>query len=187
MKYELVVVGTSLGGFEAIERLLRSLPKEFRLPVAIVQHRSIDSDRMSEILQRKTGFTILECEDKQPILPGIIYLAPPDYHLLVEPGMFSLSCEGPVSYARPSIDVLFESAADSYREKVIGIILTGANRDGARGAEKIKQRGGYLIVQEPASAESAVMPKAAINITKPDQILDITEIGRFLAEVSDGE
>jgi two-component system, chemotaxis family, protein-glutamate methylesterase/glutaminase len=124
MKFEIVVIGTSLGGLQALEVILSSLPKSFPLPIAIAQHRHKSSDgELVHFLQQHSLLPILEVEDKQAIVGGNVYLAPPDYHLLVEPGHFSLSTEAPISYARPSIDVLFETGADVYREGVIGVIL----------------------------------------------------------------
>ncbi|MBI2876293.1 MAG: chemotaxis protein CheB, partial [Candidatus Tectomicrobia bacterium] len=151
-------------------------------PVAVAQHRQKGSDdTLAMLLQRFTVLSVGEAEDKEAILPGHIYLAPPDYHLLVEEGHFSLSTEAPVWYARPSIDLLFESAADAYAERVIGVILTGASPDGARGLARIKERGGLAIVQDPATAESRIMPEAAIAATEIDQILPLEAIGPFLA------
>lgn len=161
--FKMVVVGTSLGGLHALQVLLPGLPKTFRVPVAIAQHRHRDSDEsLSIFLQQYCALPLTEPEDKDKIVPGRVYLAPPDYHLLVEAGHFALSTEAPVRQARPSIDVLFESAADAYGENVIGVILTGASNDGSQGILNIKQRGGLAIIQEPTTAESPTMPKAAI-------------------------
>jgi two-component system, chemotaxis family, protein-glutamate methylesterase/glutaminase len=161
--YKLIVIGTSLGGVTALRVLLSGLPTNFLVPIAIVQHRHRDSDNeLSKFLQQQTPLPIREVEDKDELVAGHIYLAPADYHLLIESGYFSLSTDDPVSYSRPSIDVLFESAADAYAEQVIGVILTGANQDGAKGLAKIKARGGVAIVQEPSTAESPTMPEAAL-------------------------
>src|SRR5215212_4683664 len=163
MGYGLIVVGASLGGFHALETLLGGLPRDFPLPVAVVQHRSSDSDELlATLLRRSSRLPIVEVEDKHSITPGEIYIAPANYHLLVEEGHFALSTEGPVQFARPSIDVLFESAADAYRDKVVAVLLSGSNSDGARGMARIKEYGGLAIVQDPASAESSRMPEAAI-------------------------
>lgn len=182
--YEMVVVGTSLGGVCALQTLLGGLSVDFPLPVIIVQHRSAESDDqlMRTLLQDATAIPVLVPEDKEAILPGRIYVAPAGYHLLVEKGAFALSTAPPVVCARPSIDVLFESAADAYRDGVIGIILTGANKDGAAGAAAVKQRGGLLVVQEPGTSESAVLPKATISATPVDRILPVAEIPAFLTE-----
>jgi two-component system, chemotaxis family, protein-glutamate methylesterase/glutaminase len=166
--FKIIVVGTSMGGLHALQVLLPALPKSFRVPVAIAQHRHKDSDEsLSIFLQQYCALPLTEPEDKDKIAPGQVYLAPPDYHLLVEFGHFALSTEAPVKQARPSIDVLFESAADAYGENVI---LTGASNDGSQGILKIKQRGGLAIVQEPTTAESPTMPKAAIAALQHQRI-----------------
>jgi two-component system chemotaxis response regulator CheB len=169
--FKIVVVGTSMGGLHALQVLLPALPKSFRVPVAIAQHRHKDSDeRLSVFLQRYCALPLIEPEDKDEIVPGRVYLAPPDYHLLVEVGHFALSTEAPVKQARPSIDVLFDSAADAYGENAIGVILTGASNDGSQGIVRIKERGGLAIVQEPKTAESPTMPKAAIAALQHQRI-----------------
>ncbi|MDZ7961547.1 MAG: chemotaxis protein CheB [Aulosira sp. DedQUE10] len=181
MVFKIVVIGASLGGLSALKNLLEQLPKELNLPIVIAQHRHRDSyNTLSDFLQQYTSLKVREVEDKDKILPGYVYLAPADYHLLVESGDFALSTDEPISYARPSIDVLFESAADVYGEQVIGVILTGANEDGVQGLKMIKARLGTAIVQEPTTAECPVMPKAAINAVAVDWILSPEEIGRKL-------
>lgn len=181
MATELVVIGTSLGGLAALEIVLGSLPEYFPLAVAVVQHRGLDSnDVLSLVLQLHCALPVGEPDDKDPIEPGRIYLAPSDYHLLVDRGSFALSTEPRVSHARPSIDVLFESAASAYGPGLVGVVLTGANSDGAVGLSRIKERGGVTVVQSPATAESAVMPEAAIAASKVDRILTLQEIGAFL-------
>lgn len=181
MGFELIVIGTSLGGLHALQVVLGALPQGFPLPLAVVQHRERNAlPLLSQLLQKSTALSVLEVEDKQVIYGGQVYLAPPDYHLLVEAGHFALSTDAPVWYARPSIDVLFESAADTYAERAIGVILTGANPDGAQGLAAIKRRGGLAIVQDPATAESRVMPDAAIAATPVDTVLPLDEIGRRL-------
>jgi two-component system chemotaxis response regulator CheB len=184
MGYELIVIGASLGGFHALEILLGELPRDFPLPIAVVQHRSSDSDELlSTLLRRSSRLPIVEVEDKQAIIPGEIYIAPANYHLLVEEGHFALSTEGPVQFARPSIDVLFESAADAYRQKVVAVLLSGSNSDGARGITRIKEYGGLAVVQDPASAESSRMPEAAIAATRIDLVLPLAEIARYLGKL----
>jgi two-component system chemotaxis response regulator CheB len=179
--YELIVVGASLGGFRALEALLAGLPSHFPLPVAVVQHRSSDSDgSLVTLLSRHSLLAVLEVEDKQPIEPGRVYVGPADYHLLVEEGHFALSTEAPVRFARPSIDVFFESTADAYLDRAIAILLTGSNIDGAQGMRKIKECGGLTIVQEPATAESRRMPEAALALAKVDKVLPVEEIAPFL-------
>ncbi|BAZ17482.1 hypothetical protein NIES4071_93620 [Calothrix sp. NIES-4071] len=181
MKYDLVVIGTSMGGLQALSTIFSSLPKNLPIAIAIVQHRHTFSDgELIHVLQQHTLLPVIEAEDKTPIINGNIYIAPANYHLLVEPGYFALSTEAPVCYARPSISVLFETAADAYLERLIGIILTGANHDGAQGLAKIKNYGGLTIVQEPSTAMTPTMPKAAIAAVPDTKILPLTEIVPFL-------
>ncbi len=183
-EFDLVVVGCSLGGMHALETILSSIGRDFRVPIAVVQHRHKKSnEQLPEFFRRATKLRVADVEDKQPIKPGHVYLAPADYHLLVERGAFSLSVDERVAYSRPSVDVLFESAADAYGSRLIGVVLTGANADGARGAKRIKTRGGFLIVQEPATAEAPSMPKAAIAAARVDRILPLDRIGPFLVEL----
>ena len=181
---KLVVVGASTGGLKALQTLLSSLPAEFPLPIAIVQHRGADSESLSGFLRESSKLRVKEPEDKEPIESGTVYLAPRDYHLLIENGSFALSTESPVAYARPSIDVLFESAADEYEDRSIGVILTGANRDGARGLRKIKNHGGLTIVESPDSAKCREMPDSAIALSPVDWILPLEEIGPCLERLS---
>lgn len=180
-RYNLVVMGTSTGGLHALTRLLSGLPANFPLPIAIVQHRSRDSDeRLSLLLGGASLVPVYEAEDKQPLQSPGVYLGPPDYHLLIELDSVALSTEEPVAYSRPSIDVLFESAAYSRGSGVIGVLLTGANQDGTRGLQRIKERGGYVIVQNPDSAESAFMPKHAVKNLLPDRVLNLEQIAAEL-------
>ena len=184
MTCRIVVVGTSLGGMRALQRLLTPLPADLSVPIAVVQHRAVETvGILRAVLQRGCPLKVREPQDKEPVKPGSVYVAPADYHLMVEENAFSLSTEGPVHYARPSIDVLFESAADSYGKEAVAVVLTGASDDGARGAAKIKERGGYLIVQDPATAECPVMPRAAIAATTPDKILPLEKIPALLVEL----
>ena len=182
MSCELIVVGASWGGFDAFRRVLAHLPEEMDVPIVFAQHRGPDSlDRgLETMLQHVVGRPVREVDDKEAIEPRHVYLAPPDYHLLVEPGSFALSTDERVQHARPSIDVLFESAADAYGERVIGILLTGANEDGAAGLRRIADRGGLAIVQDPATAERRSMPDAAIAAGAP-AVLPLEEIGPFVA------
>jgi two-component system chemotaxis response regulator CheB len=185
--YDLVAVGCSLGGMRALETLLTTLPPDFTTPIAVVQHRHKQSnEQLPTFFRRATKLCVVDVEDKQPIDPSCVYLAPADYHLLIERGRFSLSTEGLVAHSRPSIDVMFESAADAYRERLIGIVLTGSNTDGAKGAAKIKKRGGVVVVQDPATAEAPQMPQAAIDALRVDRILPLERIGPFLAELCRG-
>jgi two-component system chemotaxis response regulator CheB len=183
--FDIAVVGTSLGGLHALRILLGGLPKRLPLAIAIVQHRGRDpGGELREILQRHSALSIVEPEDKETIAAGTVYIAPAGYHLLVERGAFALSTDVPVWHARPSIDVLFESAADAYTERAIGVILTGSSPDGARGLARIKERGGLAIVENPATAESRVLPDAAIAAAQVDRILPLSEIAPFLASLS---
>jgi two-component system chemotaxis response regulator CheB len=180
--YELIAIGSSWGGLKALSRILDTLPNAVEAPIVVVQHRSPDAvaGGLRDLLSAHTTRVVRDAEDKDPLERCHVYLAPPDYHLLVERGRLALSTEEAVQYARPSIDVLFESAADAYRERAIGIILTGANEDGAAGLRRIKERGGVAIVQEPATSERRAMPDAAIAATAADAVLPLEEIGRFL-------
>lgn len=181
MAVELVVIGTSLGGLNAMEVLLSGLAPNLPLAIAVVQHRSRESDDVLVAhLRRYSSLPLEEAEDKQPILPGCVYLAPPSYHLLVDGTYFALDTEERVCHARPSIDVLFESAAISYCERLVGIVMTGASSDGAQGARHIKERGGLLVVQDPRTAENGVMPAAALAVTTPDHVLPLGDIAPFI-------
>jgi two-component system chemotaxis response regulator CheB len=180
MAFEIVVIGTSTGGLKALQTLLAGLRAEFSLPVVIVQHRAKDSGSLAEFLNQFSSLPVSEPEDKEPLRGGHVYLAPRDYHLLVESRCFALSTDPPVGFARPSIDVLFESAADAFQRRAVGVVLTGANRDGSRGLAAIKSRGGLTIVEEPASAERREMPDAAIAQAPADWILPLHEIPPFL-------
>jgi len=179
--FAVVVIGTSLGGLSALRIMLQGLPEYFPAAIAIVQHRDRSSgEALSRTLQQESRLPILDVEDKEPICPGCIYLAPADYHLLVDPEQFSLSIDPPVAFAKPSIDVLFESAAEIYQSKTIGIVLTGANQDGAEGLAKIKARGGFTIVQDPRTAECSSMPGAAIAKSVVDRVLPLERIPPLL-------
>ena len=184
MAFEIVVIGASYGGLSALQMLLPGLAPAFPVPVVIVQHRRKDADDgLCEYLRKRSPLPLVEPDDKEKVEPGYVYLAPRDYHLLVEESIFALSTESPVGYARPSIDVMFESAADVYHERIIGVVLTGANCDGARGAARIKARGGMVVVQDPQGAESRAMPEATIAATEVDNILPLAEIAPFLNEL----
>lgn len=186
MGYELVVVGASWGGLRALNVILPGLPEGFPAAVVIAQHRRTDSPRntMATLLQDGCKLPVTEVEDKAPIEPGKVYLAPSDYHLLVERGYFSLSIDEHVQYARPSVDVLFESASDSYGDKVLAVVLTGLNEDGSVGIARVKKAGGYVIVQHPSSAEKADMPEAAIATGSADRVLALGDIAAALTELT---
>jgi len=184
-KYEAVVIGVSAGGLAALDRILPLLHKNFCVPILIVQHIGADSDSyLPNHFDVRCSIRVKEAEDKEHIQRGNIYFAPPNYHLMVEHDRcIALSIDEKVNYSRPSIDVLFETAAIVYRQKLIGVVLTGANHDGARGLARIKQYGGLTIVQDPDSAEVDTMPKAAIKATEVDQILPLKEIAALLNEL----
>lgn len=180
MALEIAMVGVSAGGLEAVCTLLRGLPGDFGMALVVVQHRSKDSDALCEVLQDCTPLAIQEVVDKAPVEPGNVYLAPPDYHTLLEPGYFSLSTDAPVMYSRPSIDVAFESAADVYGPRAAGVVLTGANHDGAHGLRRIVDRGGVALVQDPRTAEVAVMPTAALRAVPGAEVLTLEGIAARL-------
>jgi two-component system, chemotaxis family, protein-glutamate methylesterase/glutaminase len=181
--YRLIVVGVSAGGLAALRTLVAGLPAGFSIPVVVVQHRSRDSELLCELLQECSPLTVGEVNDKEEITPGRVYVAPPDYHLLVERGYFVLSTDEPVRYSRPSIDVTFVSAADSYAPDVIGVVLTGANADGSRGLRRIVDKGGYAFVQDPATAEVRAMPQFAVKAVPEACVLPLEEIPRRLAAI----
>jgi two-component system chemotaxis response regulator CheB len=182
--YELVVIGTSWGGLHALRKVLGGLPSGFDLPVVVVQHRHRDSDHLLvTLLQDHTALKVCEVEDKSELEGGSVYIAPAEYHVLVEPGHLALSTEEPVRFSRPSIDVTFESAADAYGSRTIGVVMTGANDDGARGLRRIADRGGAAIVQDPKTAESAIMPTAAIRMVPEARVAPVAEIGALVAKL----
>ena len=181
-KLKAIVIGASAGGREALKTILRVLPSNFSLPVMVAIHRHPHSDDYLEnSLNRDCPMRVKQADEKEQIKQGTVYIAPPNYHLLIEDtGTLSLSVEQAVNYARPSIDVLFESAAYIYGDALVGLILTGANNDGARGLKEIKERGGLALVQDPETAEARAMPETAIAATAPDYILPLNEIGPFV-------
>jgi two-component system chemotaxis response regulator CheB len=181
---ELVVIGCSMGGMDALKVLLPQLNNGFNTPVVIVVHRETSVNEMLvEFLQKLTAYIVREPDDKEFIRRGTIYLAPPAYHLLVDGDAFSLTTDPPVNFARPSIDELFWSAAENYRSKVLGILLTGAGNDGARGLQQISLQGGRTIVQDPATAHTPAMPKAALELVKPDFVLPLNRIAEKIIEL----
>ena len=184
-RYKLIVIGGSAGATAALIELLPVFPADFPLPIAIVQHlHPLQDGYFVERYGRSCNLVVKEAGDKERLLPGYVYFAPVNYHLLIEENkVFALSIDERVNYARPSIDVLFESAADVYGAGLIGVILTGANQDGAQGLRSIKARGGLAIVQDPDTAESTYMPRAALEATPVDHILPLPDIGRLLVEI----
>jgi two-component system chemotaxis response regulator CheB len=188
MAYGVVAIGSSLGGLDAVSAVLAALPEAFPLPIVIVQHRGAAQPaegRLQEIWQRHTTLVVCDAQDKSPIAPGHVYVAPPDYHLMIDaPAVFALSTEGPVLWARPSIDVLFESVAETYGQRVIGVVLTGASADGSQGIRAIRARGGCVLVQDPADATCDVMPRAAIAATAVNHVLGLSDLGRMLGTLA---
>lgn len=185
--YDLIVVGTSWGGLAALRSLVSGLPATLSMAVTLVQHRHKDSDHLLRtLLQERSPLPVWEIEDKMPLEQGRIYIAPPDYHTLVEPGHFSLSTEAPVRYSRPSIDVTFQSAADSYGHRTVGVVLTGANADGSEGLARISERGGLALVQEPSTAESALMPTAAIKAVPRARVMPLEQMIAFIGSLPGG-
>lgn len=158
-----VALGGSAGSLEATRVILARLPRELDAAIILVQHRARESDALAEVLQTASPLPVAEVEDKDPVEPGRVYVAPADYHLLVEPGHFALSTDEPVQFSRPSIDVLFESVADAYGPDALGVVLTGANRDGMLGLRRIVAQGGAALVQAPDTAASPTMPRAALQ------------------------
>ncbi len=178
-----IVIGASLGGLKVLCKLFSSLTADYPLPIAVVLHRSKDSldELLVNLLQKSCLIPVIEVEDKTPIKPGVIHVAPADYHLLVEGDYFVLSMEEPVLYSRPAIDLLFESSAYIFRDKLLGILLTGASRDGTRGLSEIKRWGGITLVQDPKTAEADIMPLSAIRENAADQILSVEGISAVLS------
>ena len=184
--YEAAVIGVSSGGLEALSVIVPALTNDFALAVTIVQHQHPHSNNfLARHLHAKSRIPVKEAEEKEVIQPGRVYVAPPNYHLLIEADKtFALDISAKVCYARPSVDVLFETAADVYGDRLIGIILTGANSDGSRGLKKIKERGGLTIAQDPFTAEAAAMPTAAIAAAEVDYVLALPEIADLLNQIS---
>lgn len=182
MNYKAVVMGLSSGGMDAMKAIFLALPKDYNIPIIIVQHISPRSDsQWIYILNEKYNIQIKEAEEKEEIKKGTVYLAPPNYHLLLEKdATFSLSIDERVSYARPSIDVLFETAAEAFKEELVGVVMTGSNHDGSAGLKKIKKCGGLTLVQNPKTAFSSYMPQEAIKQAQPDHIFDLQGIIQFL-------
>ena len=182
-RFEAVVLGTSAGGQEALRTVFSALPEDFPAPLLVVQHRSPRSEGyMIRHLDEAGPLRVGEADEKERPRAGRIYLAPANYHLLVEPdGSLALSVEARVHFSRPSIDVLFETAADAWGPKLAGGILTGANADGAAGLRRVADRGGFAFVQDPAAAESPEMPRAALAAVPGARVLPLDRIGPFLS------
>jgi two-component system, chemotaxis family, protein-glutamate methylesterase/glutaminase len=184
MKLEVIAIGASLGGLDAVPKILARIPRAIPVPVVVVQHRAQSPDpRLAEILAVRTGLKVIEADDQSELRPGTVYVAPPNYHLLVDDGMFELSIDAPVLFARPSIDVLFESIAHSTAKHAAGVLLTGSSDDGARGIAALQKRGFMTVVQDPEEAESPIAPRAALARCKPSYVLSLSGIAALLEEV----
>lgn len=186
MSYEAVVIGVSAGGINALKVIFTTISDKFTLPVIVVQHLHPHSDSfLPNYLDSLSHMRIKEAEDKEIICAGTVYIAPANYHLLVEEDKtLSLNTDEKVNYSRPSIDVLFRSAAAVYQSKLIGVILTGANNDGVLGMKRIKKYGGLTIVQDPTTAEAETMPSAVIKQIEVDYILSLAKIGQLLEDIN---
>jgi len=186
-RIDAVVIGASAGGIEALTVLLPALPSILRAPLFIVLH--LPRERPSllvEIFAKRCALPVREAEDKEPVEPGTVYFAPPDYHMLLEENHIALSMDEPIHFSRPSIDVLFESAADLYRERLLGIILTGGNEDGAAGLHAIHCAGGVTVVQRPDNAAVPLMVVSALQRSPADFVLSLEEIARLLGTLAGG-
>lgn len=181
MKYQIIVIGVSWGGMKALQYILPKLQEDLKVPIVIVQHLGTNSGTdWIEILNSMSRIRVKEADEKEKVAKGV-YIAPANYHLLIERDKtFSLSLDERVNHARPSVDVLFECAADVYRDSAIGIILTGLNNDGANGLKVIKENGGLVIVQDPEDAEAAEMPLAAIKLIEPDYIVKLADLPNLI-------
>ena len=184
--YDAVVVGVSAGGQEALDHVLSPLPVGYPLVVVVVQHIPADAGGLiASSLDRCCALRVKDAADKEPLKAGTVYVAPAGYHLLVEEErIFSLSVDELVNWARPSIDVLFESAADVFEERLVGVILTGANGDGSEGLRAVKEQGGLAVVQDPQTARVDVKPRAALEATEVDHVVDLDGVAALLLGLS---
>ena len=180
--FEAVVIGASAGGVNALMQVLPALPRGYRLPIVVVLHvRSGRQNQLVEVFQQRVQLPVREAGDKEDVIPGTLYFAPAGYHLLLEhERSFSLSCDAPLHFARPAIDITMESAADVYGASLAGILLTGANDDGAQGMAAIGRAGGLTVVQDPDEANVGVMPLEAIRVRPPDLVLPLEQIKQLL-------
>jgi two-component system chemotaxis response regulator CheB len=185
---DLVAVGASWGGLQALRTVLRGLPPELGAALVVVQHRSADSHptALRDLLAAVTALRVRDADDKCALEPGHVYMAPPDFHTMVEREHLELSVDAAVGYSRPSIDVLFESAAESFRDRCVGVVLTGANADGAAGLARIAELGGAAIVQDPESAERPEMPRAALAAVPSATVVPLDAIADVLVELCAG-
>ncbi|MEN8665173.1 MAG: chemotaxis protein CheB [Polycyclovorans sp.] len=184
---EAVVMGCSAGGLHALKVVLATLRPARKVPILVVCHTASDDlQGLARLLEICSAWPVREARERERPEPGVVQLAPSGYHLLVEPsGELSLSVDGRVSFARPSIDVLFETAAMAYGPRLIGVIMTGANHDGARGLAAIRQRGGIAIVETPATAEVATMPQAALTLAGADHQASLERMGALITQLID--
>ncbi|KTB81691.1 chemotaxis protein CheB [Pseudomonas syringae] len=180
-----IVVGASAGGVEALLRIFSTLRPGFSLPILTVLHLPDDRrSQLANVFQNRLPIPVKEADDKEDIVPGTLYFAPAGYHLSVESDRsLSLSQEERVFYSRPSIDILFDSAADAYGSRLAGVLLTGANNDGARGLLQVRKYGGFTVIQDPLQAQASTMPEAALALQSPDYLLSLNDIGRLLVEL----
>lgn len=185
-KPSIIVIGTSAGGLQVLHEILGGLPPDYPVPIVVVQHRSkVPRDLLEEVMQNRCRLKVKQADEKEAIVSGTIYVAPPDYHLLIDENQtFALTSDEPVEYARPSIDVLFETAAAVFGRKTLGILLTGANKDGAKGLAEIRRRGGVTVAQDPAEAAYPAMPESAIAIGAASLVMRVAEIHDFLSKLS---
>jgi len=184
-KYKIMAIGGSAGSLDGVLKIVTALPANTDLSVIIIVHRKNDSESiLTDLISTRTNLKVKEIEDKEAITPATVYIAPADYHLLIEDERsFSLDSSEKIHYSRPSIDVSFESVAEVFGKTAIGILLSGANADGAEGLYQIKQAGGFTIVQDPASADVGFMPQQALEIMQPDKILSSSDIAIFIEDL----
>jgi len=183
--HDLVAIGTSWGGLGALRAILHGLPASLDAAVVVAQHRAADSHptALRDLLARVTELKVCEADDKDELRRGSVYIAAPDYHVLIEDGSIALTVDAPVLYARPSVDVLLESAAEAYLDRCVGVVLTGANDDGARGLRRVADHGGVTIVQDPASAVRPEMPRAALAAVPDARVAPVDEIAALVVEL----
>lgn len=179
----LVVVGSSWGGLEAVAAVLAAIPHDADFTMAVAQHRAGGPSSLAEVWSRYTTWPVVEPDDKQPIVARHVFVAPPGYHLMVEGPHLALSTDAPHNYSRPAIDVLFESAARTWGHRVVALVLSGSNADGAAGAAEVMARGGRVVVQDPAGASHPQMPSAALAAAPGAAVLPLAEIGGHLARL----
>lgn len=186
-RFKAVAIGISTGGIATLKPLLGALPADFPLPLLIVQHiGAATGDKVALLLDELCAIHVKEADEGELPVGGTVYLAPPNYHLLVEPdGRLGLSTDPPVNFARPSVDVLFETAAEAYGDGVIGVVLTGAGYDGSRGLKRIKEKGGIAVVQDPKDAAASSMPERALMAVQPDYVLPLARIPELFVNLSE--